>query len=388
MSGEGTKWSVERAMRERPPLLHPLAGCDVDTLMVHLSRNTGFSPRTRWQRVLSLLAVAARHPFTGIEKLRLAERVQRHQLPEPPIFIVGHWRSGTTHLHNLLSQDPQFAFLDFGQTAMPHTMASATRGISRAVVSAVLPKKRGYDNVELTIDAPQEEEMALGSLNPLGYYCAYYFPRSMVEHFERTVFFEGVTEEEREGFRQAYLTLVKKLSLVRGGKQLLFKNPPSTARIALLKELFPGARFIYIHRNPYEVYASSLNRYYRLMHAFAWQDFADVDFEDMVLYKYRRLLQGYLAQRASIPPSDLVETSYEAITVRPMEEIRRIYEALDLSRREEAYAAIAPYAESLRDYERNKHRMPRRTVERIQREWEFSLREWPNNIPGHIEVVD
>jgi hypothetical protein len=240
--------------------------------------------------------------------------------------------------------------------------------------------------VELTIDAPQEEEMALGSLNPLGYYCAYYFPQNMLRHFSRTVFFEDVTEAELEGFKKAYVTLVKKLSLAHGGKQLLFKNPPSTARIRLLKELFPGARFIYIHRNPYEVYASSLNRYFRLMQAFAWQDFADINFEEMVYHKYRRLLQGYLEQRPGIPSADLVETTYEAITERPMEEIRRIYDYLKLPNREAGFAKIEPYAQSLRNYERNKHRMPRATVERIQRDWAFSFEEWPCEMPSHIEV--
>src|SRR3712207_6546804 len=27
-----------------------------------------------------------------------------------PVFILGHWRSGTTHLHNLLCVDRQFAY--------------------------------------------------------------------------------------------------------------------------------------------------------------------------------------------------------------------------------------------------------------------------------------
>jgi hypothetical protein len=27
-----------------------------------------------------------------------------------PLFILGHWRSGTTHLHNLLATDEPFAY--------------------------------------------------------------------------------------------------------------------------------------------------------------------------------------------------------------------------------------------------------------------------------------
>src|SRR5207248_2605498 len=29
---------------------------------------------------------------------------------QPPLFILGHWRSGTTLLHNLLAADDRFAF--------------------------------------------------------------------------------------------------------------------------------------------------------------------------------------------------------------------------------------------------------------------------------------
>jgi len=123
------------------------------------------------------------------------------------------------------------------------------------------------------------------------------------------------------------------------------------------------------------------------MQAFAWQDFSNINFEEMVYHKYARLLQGYLEQRPSIPSADLVETTYEAITREPKEEIRRIYAALNLSNREEAFAKIDPYAQSLENYERNKHRMPRATVERIQRDWAFSFKEWPSSLPDHMEVV-
>ncbi|WP_427846519.1 sulfotransferase [Aromatoleum aromaticum] len=42
---------------------------------------------------------------------------------KPPIFVLGHWRSGTTHLHNLLSLDPQFAYPNFYQVTNPRAIA-------------------------------------------------------------------------------------------------------------------------------------------------------------------------------------------------------------------------------------------------------------------------
>ncbi len=385
-SGSSTKWDVQRAMTDRAPLLHPLAGCDLDTYLSHLRFNSQFSERSLKQRILATAVVGLRQPFTALENLNWKARIRDYKLPNDPIFIVGHWRSGTTHLHNLLSRDPQFAFLDFGQTAMPHNLLSHNK-LGRHFISKALPKKRGYDNVELAIEEPQEEEMALGSLNPLGYYSVYYFPQNMKQHFERSVFLNGTTEEEAAGFCHAYQTLAKKLSLAYNGKQLLFKNPPSTARITLLKELFPGARFIYIHRNPYEVFASSMNRYFRLMNVFAWQDFEDVDFEEMVFYKYRRLIGAYLDQRRKVPDTDMAETTYEKITEDPMGEIERLFDQLRIPNKKPGLEAISPYAEKKKTYKRNVHQLTQCQVDRIQKDWEFALKEWPYEIPEGIEVV-
>jgi len=44
-------------------------------------------------------------PFRIFEKLRFHKLLDKIQIKKPPIFIIGHWRSGTTYLHNLFVQD-------------------------------------------------------------------------------------------------------------------------------------------------------------------------------------------------------------------------------------------------------------------------------------------
>lgn len=39
-----------------------------------------------------------------------SQAVARQPLHPEPVFILGHPRTGTTHLHNLLSRDPAFAY--------------------------------------------------------------------------------------------------------------------------------------------------------------------------------------------------------------------------------------------------------------------------------------
>lgn len=374
-------------MREPPLIFHPLGGCDLRNLRAHLDQNQEYSSRSRAQRIRSILAVVARQPFTLMERALFTRQVEAYELPQPPIFIVGNWRSGTTHLHNLLTRDPQFETIDFGQTAMPHNLLNPTRCIGRAAVAPTIPKDRGMDEVKLGIREPQEEEMALGNLNPISYYNVFYYPQQMKLHFDRAIFLEDTTPEERATFEKAYVTLAKKLSIAAKGKQLLFKNPASTARLTLLNRLFPGVRFVHIVRNPYEVFASMLHHYPRLFCAFAWQRFDNVDLEGMVFYKYRRMMSAFLEQRAAVRDR-LVETSYEKIVKDPTGEIGRFYEVFRLPGREEALAAVQRYAEGRKGYRSNRYQLTRSQVDRIRREWGFALQEWGYDLPETIEILD
>ncbi|MEO8269188.1 MAG: sulfotransferase, partial [Aureliella sp.] len=47
--------------------------------------------------------------LAGLQSLFHGRRIRETQITAPPIFILGHWRSGTTLLHEMLVGDPQFA---------------------------------------------------------------------------------------------------------------------------------------------------------------------------------------------------------------------------------------------------------------------------------------
>lgn len=55
-----------------------------------------------------------------------------------------------------------------------------------------------------------------------------------------------------------------KIKLTKGEEaakniRLLIKSPVHTGRVKTLLSIFPDAQFIYIHRNPYEVFQSALH---------------------------------------------------------------------------------------------------------------------------------
>jgi hypothetical protein len=382
-----TRWTIQRAVETRPPALHPLAGSNFKTFWKKITGNGPFDSRSRLPRLLAAAAIAARFPFYQYEEFHWGNAIRAQKIERGPIFIVGHWRSGTTHLHNIMSQDPRFGWVSFLQTVMPlEIMTGKELPIARIFIDRVLPENRGYDNVALSIDSPQEEEWALANMNELSFFNSYYFPRSYEHHFRRGVLMEDTTEEEREAFAAAYFRLVKSLHLFHEGKELLFKNPSAAARMPLLKKLFPNARFVHIVRNPYAVFASSLARLPRLMSALSWQKFSDIDFESITFRCYEAVMRRYLEDREKIPPEDLIETSYEKLTENPLREIDRIYAAFAIPRGKASLDKIETYLATLRDYKRNVHQLTRRQVDHIERHWGFAFAEWPYEKPD-IEIV-
>ena len=65
-------------------------------------------------RLLSILA--------PIQESCYQKRLANQPLKHDPVFILGHWRSGTTFVHNVLSCDKHFGYNTTYQTVFPHLM--------------------------------------------------------------------------------------------------------------------------------------------------------------------------------------------------------------------------------------------------------------------------
>ena len=368
--------STEHDRKKRQAIIHPLAGADLGVYFQRYFANRPYGRPPSRSRGLTTLANCARWPFSMYEWLRFDGKVRRQGVPRNPIFIVGHWRSGTTHLHNLMSQDPRFAWLTTGQTVLPSNMLGAATQLIYQILRQRLPEKRSFDNVRLRVDAPQEEEIALGNLSQLSYFNCYYYPRRFQKNFAKSVLMQDVTDAERTEFSRGYQTLAARLSFLNGERQLLFKNPASTARLLLLKELFPEAKFIHIVRDPYVVFSSSLQRLNPMLNAFAWQSWDHLDLESIVIDCYRMLMQQYLEQASQIPAGDLVETSYEALVAAPHDELARICAALQMPDYDDARVHIDRYLQSVGNYQLNEHSLTPQQIQRIETEWRFAIDHW------------
>lgn len=135
-----------------------------------------YYPRLYLILIVSTLGI----PFRMFEHWKFRKRIKFTDINNPPIFILGHWRSGTTHLHNLLTQDPQFGYITMLEASFPKSFLITN--FFKFFMKSFLPKKRPMDNMEMGLYFPQEEEMAISNLIPFSFYNALYFPEKLMEN--------------------------------------------------------------------------------------------------------------------------------------------------------------------------------------------------------------
>jgi hypothetical protein len=284
--------------------------------------------------------------------LRRGRRIRETTIDEPPIFIIGHWRSGTTYLHELMVRDERLAFPTTYECFAPHHFISSNSW-APFLMRGVIPEKRPMDNMPAGFDLPQEDEFALAAMGAPTPYMKMAFPNHPPPHME---FFnmQGADPADVKRFGDALVWFVKSLTLKKK-KRLIMKSPPHTGRIEFLSRLFPGAKFIHISRHPYSVIPSTQRLWKALDAAQCFHYPRHEHLNEYIFECFDRMYAGYEDQRGRLPPGSLCEVRYENLTADPVGELRRVYEELDLGDFEPIRKAIEEHAEAKRDYQKNRH---------------------------------
>ncbi|WP_250121615.1 sulfotransferase [Chroococcidiopsis sp. CCMEE 29] len=355
--------------------LQPLAGNSFVNWLQLLWQNDGID-RKYILRAFSISLVSFLvTPIRILENARFSKKINTLIIEEPPIFIIGHWKSGTTYFHNLMSQDKNLGYVSTIQTFAPESFLLFQR-ISRLILGKALPKKRAMDNIEISVDYPEEEEHAIGNMSTYGFYNCWYFPQNMRKIFNKSLLLEQVYEPEKTKWKELYMNILKKAAFNMNGKRLLLKNPANTARIKILLELFPEAKFIHIYRNPYFVYASTKNMYIKTQKLYALQDIKDEEIDDNIFFFYQKLMQKFFEDKELIPRNHLAEVKYEDFVIDPIGAIKRVYNELNLPYLEQTEENFKLYVNSQANYKANQYALDNKTLEKVERYCKFTIEKW------------
>jgi len=317
-------------------------------------------------------------PLRVYERLRYGRIVRNTTLHPSPIFIVGHWRTGTTHLHNLICMDRQFGYLSTFQAMAPGFCLVGDRTI-KPLLARIARKNhptREIDNIPLSFDAPQEEDFAIANMSPYSFLHLYTFPRRAPHFFDRYALFEGLPESALAEWTEIYLTLLRKATFSAGGKRLVLKNPANTGRIGTLLDLFPDARFIHICRNPYNVFRSMLHVYLTVLPTAQLQEIGRDRIEAYILAFYAKLMKKFLADKTLIPADNLVEMKFEDLEADPLGQLQRVYDGLRLPAFDETAPAVRAYMRSVEGYQKNEYEIDDHVIKSVNRHWPFAFDAW------------
>ena len=302
-------------------------------LLHHARESGGVAPRKLPAFAGLLLRMAGGSIANSLQE-RAARRDRTSGAPaDDPVFILGHYRSGTTLVHNLLDTDPRLAgprTFDILFPACPAWLEPILRAPLQRGADLLRVRQPFFHGLNVRLGDPNElEPVRLATGSYWSTYWGYLFPRRANYYLNR--FVDWPDDQTRGDWMQAYRDAVQIEEWRAHGRRVLLKDPPNTGRVCELIELFPSAKFVNIIRDPRDVFLS-MRALWRdvIERRYALQAISEDERDHLILRHYRTLMERWMAQRELIPAGALIEVRYERIVAEPLAGIRDIYTTLKL----------------------------------------------------------
>ena len=282
----------------------------------------------RWGLAFTVTSVTIFNTvMSWIQQLFYGRAIENTDTNQNLVFILGHWRSGTTLLHELLVLDDRFAYPTTYECFAPNHFLMTGKWMPK-LIWFLLPRKRPMDDMAVSFDHPQEDEFALigmGAPSPL---LRMAFPNDPPPYME-FLDMEGVRAEDLEKWKDRLRQFVA-MQLIRKGKALVLKSPTHTGRLQVLAEMFPNAKFVHITRDPSQLFSSTQRLWTALDEAQGFQLPREERLDEYVFTALERMYRGFTQQRPTIDPARICDIQFEQLIRNPVESLRRIYEQLGL----------------------------------------------------------
>jgi hypothetical protein len=299
------------------------------------------------ENLLLLEGERAAHP--DVESARVAD----------PVFIVGLPRTGTTHLHGLMSRDPKNRAPSTWEVMYPATRGATPEAIAR--IRARTQTRLDWANRlapefmrihPIAPDLPQEC-IAIHAQVFMGIqFHTTHDVRSYEDWFER---------DSQNLAYDFHRRLLQHLQTQRPGDRWVLKAPGHLFSLAALLRRYPNAKIVQTHRDPLRVMGSMASHATVLRRAFSdgtnphqiAADWAE---------RWARALDDFLSVRDGAPPAQFLDLHYDSIEDDPLAAIERVYDFLGWSLTDAARAAMTAF---LAANPKNKHGAHRYTLEQF-----------------------
>lgn len=324
-------------------------------------------------------------PVAFLQYFIYRKRIRMTSVSKDPVFILGHYRCGTTLLQKLLVSDKRFGYLTYYDALFPNSnliFGKKMEPVFQWLIYRFKIKNPFFRNSILQLSEPDEEDDYL--MNKASAYSAYWgliFPKCWREWLNGTTQFSD--QHYSNGWKKEYLKTVKYAAFKNNGKQLVLKNPPNTERISLLLEMFPSAKFIFIYRNPYFLYYSIRNMWKRaIINYYSLQKITKKELDELIFSHFEYLMEQYEKDKHLIPAGNLVEISYEELKADPFATMQKIYSEIDLPDFASTSASLKQQLEKEKEYQNFQYEFDESTLKKIETHWGKYIDRWNYKPPS------
>jgi hypothetical protein len=241
----------------------------------------------------------------------------------------------------------------------------------------LVPERRPTDDMPLGWDRPMEDEFALLALGAPSPYEMFMFPADRADALPY-LDIAGRSDSVIEDWLNALTTIVKRVVVDRRVRTasaapdwFLLKSPTHTARIGLLAEAFPDAKFIHLTRSPFDLAPSTERLFRALFESQGLQRLSreTADLSAFVTTMMRALYRNFERDVAHLSGDRWVELRFQDLVAGPEREVAQLREELDLGSGDEV--SLRRHIASIRGYQRARHNVDPTTAARIRQEWQW-----------------
>jgi hypothetical protein len=323
--------------------------------------------------IIVSLVSAVHSALRLLQEAWIGSAIRRTRIRHPPIFIIGHWRTGTTLLHELLILDPRHTYATTYECLEPNHFLLSEQVLTR-LFYFLTPSHRPMDNMAAGWDRPQEDEFALCMLGLPSPYFKIAFPNRL-EPYPESDDLERMSPRSRAAWKRGFYRFLQCLTC-KDPKRLVLKSPTHSCRIPTLLELFPDALFVHIMRDPHVVFPSTVTLWKTLWRVHGLQVPSYDDLGEYVFRKFIHLYERLESGKRIIHPSRFHEMRYEDLVRDPVGEMNKLYTHLGLGE----FSAVKPHLERYfadkADYQTNRYEESPEFRARIEARWGDVIRRY------------
>jgi hypothetical protein len=365
--------SSPAAQREWMP--HIWEGCDLFAWLRLILRNRLHISPAHWYVAVIVTLVSLGHTLLRwLQNAWYGSRLDRTPIRHDPLFIIGHWRTGTTLLHEMLILDERHNYPNTYECLEPNHFLLTEEQFKRWF-RFLLPSRRPMDNMAAGWERPQEDEFALCMMGQPSPYLTIAFPNHPPQD-QAALDLDGLPPQARRAWKTAFLRFLRHLT-IKDPRRLVLKSPTHTCRIPALLELFPNARFVHIVRDPYVVFPSTINLWKSLYETHGLQRPTFDGLEEYVFDTFTHLYARLDQSKPLLAANRFHELRYEELIADPVGQMRLLYERLELDGFERFLPRLNEYLAASAGYKTNRY--PNLTPElraKITRRWGHVIRQY------------